>query len=253
MDEHERHRRRTRWCLRHLGVSLLVSGYFVVTWALSLGGPAEAREATREAGFWPGWIMLLLAVPLAIHALVVLDRRPPPGDRGSAAGSFAAADGRGLATALFTDIVASTERARELGDRRWRAVLDEHDRISRESVGASRGRVVKSTGDGILAVFGRPGDAIDAAASLRDRLDAAGIPIRAGLHTGEIEHRGADVGGIAVHIAARVMGIAGSGEILVSRTVRDLVAGSGIALEERDTHRLEGLGGGWQLYAVTLG
>lgn len=157
--------------------------------------------------------------------------------------------GRALATVLFTDIVASTERARQEGDRRWRELLDRHDAAARQVVEREGGEVVKTTGDGILAVFEAPGRAIGAARALRDELRVAGIDIRAGLHTGEVEYRGDDLGGIGVHIAARIMDAAGPGEIQVSRTVRDLVAGSEIALEERGTRRLKGVGD-WQVFAV---
>jgi class 3 adenylate cyclase len=157
--------------------------------------------------------------------------------------------GRGLATVLFTDIVASTERARQEGDRRWRELLDRHDASARRVVDGERGELVKTTGDGILAVFESPGAAIAGVRALRDELRAIGIDIRAGLHTGEIEYRGADLGGIGVHIAARIMNAAGPGEILVSRTVRDLVAGSDVALEDRGTRPLKGVGD-WQVFAV---
>ena len=157
--------------------------------------------------------------------------------------------GRALATVLFTDIVASTERARQEGDRRWRELLDRHDAAARQVVEREGGELVKTTGDGILAVFEAPGRAIAAARALRDELRAAGIDIRAGLHTGEIEYRGADLGGIGVHIAARIMDAAGAGEILVSRTVRDLVAGSDIVLEDRGTRTLKGVGD-WRVFAV---
>jgi class 3 adenylate cyclase len=155
-----------------------------------------------------------------------------------------------LATVLFTDIVASTERAREVGDRRWRELLDAHDGTARRLVAGEGGRLVKSTGDGILATFDGPGRAIRCALALRAELEDAGVQIRAGLHTGEIEARDDDVGGIAVHIAARVMAAAAPGEVLVSRTVRDLVAGSGITLQDRGTHTLKGLDDPWQLFAA---
>jgi class 3 adenylate cyclase len=158
--------------------------------------------------------------------------------------------GRSLATVLFTDIVGSTERARELGDRRWREVLDAHDSIARRLVGREGGDLVKTTGDGVLAIFEAPGPAIRCAVSLREELREHGVEIRTGLHTGEVEHRGADVGGIAVHTAARILDVAGPGEILVSRTVRDLVAGSGLTLEDRGTHALRGVGDDWRLYAI---
>jgi class 3 adenylate cyclase len=160
---------------------------------------------------------------------------------------------RMLVTVLFTDIVGSTERAREVGDRRWRELLDEHDRLARELVQREGGRLVKSTGDGILAIFDGPGRAIRCAATLREALRPQGLDIRAGLHTGEVELRGDDVGGIAVHIGARIAGVAAPGEVLVSRTVRDLVAGSGIALEGRGTHALKGVGDDWPLFAVSGG
>ena len=157
---------------------------------------------------------------------------------------------RVLATVLFTDIVGSTEQAGRLGDRRWRELLEVHDDLSRRSVEEETGRLVKTTGDGILATFDGPGRAIRAAAALRDQLRAVDVRIRAGLHTGEVELRDGDVGGIAVHIAARVMAAAGAGEILASRTVRDLVVGSGIALEDRGERPLKGVEGRWQLFSV---
>jgi class 3 adenylate cyclase len=155
-----------------------------------------------------------------------------------------------LATVLFTDIVGSTERAQATGDRRWRELLDAHDEAARRLVAREGGRRIKSTGDGVLAVFDGPGRAIRCAVALRKELEGLGIEIRAGIHTGELDVTDDDVGGIAVHIAARIMATAGPGEILVSRTVRDLVTGSGIALEDRGTHTLKGLSDPWQLFAA---
>ena len=160
---------------------------------------------------------------------------------------------RVLATVLFTDIVASTERAAELGDRRWRELLQVHDDLGTRLVEQWGGRVVKSTGDGLLATFDGPGRAIAGAVALRDQLADIDVQIRAGLHAGEVELRGDDVGGIAVHIAARIMAEAGPGEVVVSRTVRDLVAGSDRHLEDRGTHQLKGVDGDWQLFAVPSG
>jgi class 3 adenylate cyclase len=160
---------------------------------------------------------------------------------------------RVLATVLFTDIVASTERASELGDRRWRDLLEVHDDIGRRLVEQWGGRVVKSTGDGLLATFDGPGRAIACAVGLREQLGDIDLQIRAGLHAGEVEVRGDDVGGIAVHIAARILGEAAPGEILVSRTVRDLVAGSDRTLTDRGPRHLRGVEGDWQLFAVTGG
>jgi class 3 adenylate cyclase len=157
---------------------------------------------------------------------------------------------RVLATVLFTDIVGSTERAAELGDRGWRDLLDTHDELAGRLVERWGGRLVKTTGDGILATFDGPGRAIGCAATLRDELRGIGTQIRAGLHTGEVELRGDDVGGIAVNIAARIMAAAGPGEIAVSRTVRDLVAGSDITLQARGSQRLKGVEGEWELFTV---
>jgi class 3 adenylate cyclase len=157
---------------------------------------------------------------------------------------------RVLATVLFTDIVGSTERAAELGDRRWRELLQVHDDLAARLVDRWGGRLVKTTGDGVLATFDGPGRAVGCAAALREELRGIDIEIRAGLHVGEVEPRDGDVGGIAVHIAARVMAAAGPGEVLVSRTVRDLVAGSDTALEDRGDHHLKGVEGSWRLFAV---
>lgn len=159
---------------------------------------------------------------------------------------------RVLATVLFTDIVGSTDRAASMGDRRWKALLDAHDDIARDRVGRSQGRFIESTGDGVLATFDRPGRAIRAAWAIQESIRALGIEIRAGLHAGEIETRegGRRVGGIAVHIAARVTAIAAPGEILVSSTVKDLVAGSGVEFSDRGVHDLKGVPGGWRLFAV---
>ena len=159
--------------------------------------------------------------------------------------------GRVLATVLFTDIVGSTQRASELGDRRWRELLESHDASVRRLVDAHGGRVVKSLGDGYLATFDGPAKAIRCARALAEDAESLGIPIRAGVHTGECEVMGDDVGGMAVHIAARVMAEAGPSEVLVSSAVRDLVVGAGIGFEERGSHELKGVPGRWGLLAVT--
>ena len=158
---------------------------------------------------------------------------------------------RVLATVLFTDIVGSTERATLLGDRRWRGLLEVHDELARRVVEEFQGQLVKTTGDGILATFDGPGRGIRCAATLRDELRGIGLQIRAGLHSGEVELRDGDVGGVAVHLASRVMAAAGPGEILVSRTVRDLIVGSNITVEDRGPYALKGIEGTWQLFAVT--
>jgi class 3 adenylate cyclase len=258
--------RSPRLLVLHAGIYVVVNGFAVVVWLLA-PAPTIARGAAPglQDQFWPGWTMLLLAVPLGLHATIVLATRPstarpaPPRPApplpGGAPAPPAARPGadqtdRTLVTVLFTDIVGSTERAREAGDRRWGELLDAHDRLARELVDRFGGRLIKSTGDGVLAAFDRPGRAIRCATALRDRLRGIGVEIRAGLHTGEVQFRGDDVGGIAVHIAARVMATADAGEVLVSRTVHDLVTGSDYVLEDRGAHSLRGMAGEWQLFAV---
>jgi len=161
-----------------------------------------------------------------------------------------AAPDRKLATVLFTDIVGSTDRAHSLGDAKWRRLLDEHDEIVRERIARLGGTLVKTTGDGALATFEGPAKCIRSTIALREALGAIDVEIRAGLHAGEVEVRGDDVGGIAVHIAARVMGEASPGEILASSTVKDLVVGSGISFTDRGTRALKGIPDEWRLFAV---
>jgi len=157
---------------------------------------------------------------------------------------------RMLATVLFTDIVDSTSRASQLGDSDWRKLIERHDQLMRGEIERHRGREVKTMGDGFLATFDGPARAIRCAWSAAETVRRLGIEIRAGLHTGECEVMGRDIGGIAVNIGARVGSAAGPGEVLVSRTVTDLVAGSGIEFTDRGVHSLKGLPGEWQLYAV---
>ena len=157
---------------------------------------------------------------------------------------------RALRTVLFTDIVASTERAAATGDERWRAILQRFGEITADDAQRCGGTVVKSTGDGHLMTFEGPTQAIRCAEILRDDAEGLGIEVRIGIHTGECELMDADIGGIAVHIAARILGQAGAGEILVSRTVRDLVVGSGIGFRDRGVVELRGVPGSWELVAV---
>jgi class 3 adenylate cyclase/pimeloyl-ACP methyl ester carboxylesterase len=155
---------------------------------------------------------------------------------------------RVLATVLFTDIVDSTRRAADIGDRRWRELLERHDEITRAEVTRFQGHVVKHTGDGFLATFDGPTRALRCATTIAERMPELGIDLRSGLHTGECELRGDDIGGIAVHIGARIAALAQPGEVLVSSTVKDLVNGSGIAFQDRGTHTLKGVPGSWNVF-----
>jgi class 3 adenylate cyclase len=157
---------------------------------------------------------------------------------------------RVLATVLFTDIVGSTEQAAELGDARWRERLDSYYRHVREEVSRFRGREIGTAGDGFFATFDGPARAIRCACRIREAMPRLGLRVRAGLHTGECELIGDDVGGIAVHLGARVAQCAGAGDVLVSTTVKDLVAGSGLSFKDRGVQVLKGIPGEWQLYSV---
>jgi class 3 adenylate cyclase len=157
---------------------------------------------------------------------------------------------RVLATVMFTDIVGSTQRAAEVGDHEWRSVLDSHERAVRAELERFRGNEVNTTGDGFLATFDGPARAIRCGTAITEAVRALGLEARVGVHSGEIELRGSDIGGIAVHIASRVGSLAGASEVLASETVKGLVAGSGIAFAERGEHELKGVPDRWRLYAV---
>ncbi len=155
-----------------------------------------------------------------------------------------------LTTVLFTDIVGSTGLAASLGDQRWRSLLDAHDEAVREQFRRFRGTEINTTGDGFMASFDGPARAIACAKAIAEATEKLGVQLRLGMHTGECEVRGNDLGGLAVHIAARVRALAVAGEILVSGMVRDLVEGSGIEFEDRGEHELNGVPGSWKLFAV---
>jgi len=158
---------------------------------------------------------------------------------------------RVLATVLFTDIVDSTRQAVELGDNAWSALLDEHDTLVIREVVRHGGRVVKTTGDGIMATFDGPARSVRCAQAISEGVRTLGVEVRAGVHTGEVELRGNDVSGLGVSIASRIEALAGPSEVLVSRTVTDLVAGSGLEFTHRGRHDLKGVPGSWQLYLAT--
>jgi class 3 adenylate cyclase len=162
-----------------------------------------------------------------------------------------AEEDRVLTTVLFVDVAGSTERASELGDRRWRELLDRFEDTVQRSLVTHRGELVSRAGDGILATFDGPARAVRCAGDIRDAVRRAGLDVRCGLHTGEVTRRNGDVAGIAVHIGARVSSAAAPGEVLVTRTVRDLVAGSGIVFDERGEHSLKGVPESWELYAAS--
>jgi class 3 adenylate cyclase len=157
---------------------------------------------------------------------------------------------RVLVSVLFTDIVGSTERAASLGDQQWRSLLDRHDQIVREQLRMFRGREINTTGDGFVVSFDGPARAIRCGKAIIDATRSLGIELRVGLHTGECEVRGNDLGGLAVHIAARLGSLAAPGEVLVSSTVKDLVVGSGIEFQDRGEHQLKGVPGRWRLFRV---
>jgi len=157
---------------------------------------------------------------------------------------------RALRTVVFTDIVGSTELASGMGDRQWRRLLEQHEFVARREIDLARGRVVKFTGDGVMATFDGPARAVSCVRAIGQQLEQLELPIRAGVHTGEVELIGDDIGGIAVHIAARISALAGAGEVLASSTVRDLVAGSGLEFDDRGEHELKGVPGTWRVLAA---
>ena len=197
----------------------------------------DARLATLDGADHYPWFGDIHAVVSEVQEFLTGVRPAPEPDRV-------------LATVLFTDIVGSTERAAQLGDHHWRDLLERSYTLTRKEMARFRGREVKTTGDGFLATFDGPARAIRCACAISDGSRTLGVRVRAGLHCGECELMGEDIGGIAVHIAARVAAMAGADEVLVSSTVKDLVAGSGIRFEDRGAHALKGVPDEWRLYDV---
>jgi class 3 adenylate cyclase len=243
-----RYRRRKRWLAIHAALFALVNVFFVGQWLLLHDASLKDLDP-RALSFWPGWLILLWGVVLGIHGLVVWARKPVEEVETPRPASWRF--GRAVRTVVFTDIVGSTARARELGDRRWTELLGRHDRLAEALAKRFRGKVVKHVGDGLLAVFESPEEAIRFAESFQTDLRNENLDIRAGMHAGEVDLQRRDVAGIGVHIASRVMSEAEPSQILVSRTVHDLVAGSDIAFVDAGTHQLKGLEGEWQLFAVS--
>jgi pimeloyl-ACP methyl ester carboxylesterase len=157
---------------------------------------------------------------------------------------------RVLATVLFTDIVSSTEHAASMGDKAWRDLLEQHHALVRRELAHFRGQEISTSGDGFFATFDGPARAVRCAVAIRDGVRASGLEVRAGVHTGECERMGDNIGGLAVHIGSRVAGLAGAGEVLASSTVKDLVSGSGIVFEDRGAHSLKGIPGEWRVFRV---
>ena len=155
-----------------------------------------------------------------------------------------------LLTVLFTDIVDSTKRAAELGDAGWSKLLDRHNHVVRQAIAEAGGVEIKTLGDGFLAAFDTPGRALRCATAAHNGMESIELSIRAGVHTGECELKGNDVAGVAVHLAARVIGLAGPGEVMVSNTVKELMTGSGIVFEDRGEHELKGIPGRWRVYRM---
>ena len=242
-------RRRRAW--GHVRHFASVNGICIGVWALTGG-------SFSHGGFWPEWVLLFTGLGLfgALARNEITDdekkeqkereeQEKRHGDR-----ETPAAGTRVLATILYVDLVDSTTQVAEMGDQRWSGVLDQYEAVVNGSLERTDGRLVKALGDGTLARFASPADAIRCAVAVRDAMRQLGFEVRAGVHTGEIEIRGDDVTGIAVHLGQRVSAAADPGEVLVTRTVVDLVAGSGIHFTDRGDHELRGVPGTWQLYAV---
>jgi class 3 adenylate cyclase len=217
------------------------------------GNPIVAMDLSREvASLIPG--AKLVELPGTDHLAYSedLDRVLDEIEEFVTGARTGADPDRVLTTMLFTDIVDSTTRAAELGDRRWRDLLDRHHELLRAEIGRFGGREVSTTGDGFFATFDAPARAVRCALAASEAVSSSlGFDIRAGVHTGEVEVRGSDLGGLAVHIGARIAALAGAGEVLVSSTVKDLLAGSSIDFGDRGEHELKGVPGAWRLYAAT--
>ena len=250
---------------------------FVGINSICVGIWAITGHEWAHGGFWPEWVLLFSGLGLvgslatnkesdeekkARQKQEALERSARKSERSvassgstrsgsSRSSSNSSSSRRVLATVLYTDVVDSTRQLAEMGDRRWSEVLTEYEEVVKRSIERAGGRLVKVLGDGALARFKTPADAIRCAIAIREASDRLGFEIRGGLNTGEIEVRGRDITGIAVHTAQRVCDAAGRGEVWVTRTVADLVAGSGLTFTDRGEHELRGVPGTWQLYCVS--
>jgi class 3 adenylate cyclase len=235
--------------LRHLLPAIRVPT--LVLFRSGVQAPAPGRDHARYlAGHIAGATLTELPGDVDLMYLGDTDALVDEVEEFLTGGRHAPETNRVLATVLFTDIVGSTERAAELGDRRWRDLLDSHDETVRRQLQRFMGHEINTLGDSFLATFDGPGRAILCACAIRDAVRALGMQVRAGLHTGEIELRGDDIAGVAVHIGARVAACAGPGEVLVSGAVPPLVVGSGISFEDRGDRELKGVPGTWRLFVV---
>ena len=246
---------------------------FVGINSVCIGIWAVTGAQFSHGGFWPEWVLLFSGLGLvgsiarnkesdeekkARQKQEALERSARKSERSVASGSSSSSSNssssgsrRVLATVLYTDVVDSTRQLAEMGDRRWSEVLTEYEEVVKRSIERAGGRLVKVLGDGALARFKTPADAVRCAIAIREASDRLGFEIRGGLNTGEIEVRGRDITGIAVHTAQRLCDAAERGEVWVTRTVADLVAGSGLTFADRGEHELRGVPGTWQLYCVS--
>ena len=243
------YRRRKRLLAIHTTVYVAAVTVFLVGRWLLTRDVADAEIDVRAlVNVWPGWLMLAWGVVLGAHGLYVWAHKPIVEVDAARPASWRF--GRAVRTVVFTDIVGSTEQAQAIGDRRWRQLIGRHDRLAEEIAKQNRGRVVKHIGDGQLAVFESPHEAIRFADSFRTEIRVEGLEVRIGMHAGEVELERRDVTGLGVHIASRVLGQAEPSQVLVSSTVHDLVAGSGIEFVDVGSRTLKGLEGSWQLFDV---
>ena len=244
--------RTVEWHLTKVFGKLGISSRKELRAALSeVGQPSSAAGSHASARAKPGMAARPTASRLVPARSTSTDEPSPDGDDSFVTGTVRGIDPNRVVTAvLFTDIVGSTDTAARLGDRRWRELLDRYDAMVAADVERFRGRLIKTTGDGALATFDGPAGAIRCASALRHSARTLDLQLRQGIHIGDVERRGSDIGGLAVNLAARVQATAGPDEVLVTRTVADLVAGSGIEFRDRGEHELRGIPGRWQLLEV---